>query len=56
MHSILLVLLILLIAVAAFYLIDRVGFPSPFHWIAKAFVLVIAMWQLLLAVGISLPV
>jgi hypothetical protein len=45
------VLVILLVAYAAFWLVDRIGLPSPMNWVAKAIVALIALVVLLNRAG-----
>lgn len=49
------ILLVLLVAVIAFFLVDRVGFPGDIGWIVKAIIFVVALWFVLPMVGVALP-
>lgn len=50
-HLLIVVLVILLVAFAAFWLVDRIGLPSPMNWIARAIVALIALLVLLTRAG-----
>jgi hypothetical protein len=50
-HLLIVVLVILLVAFAAFWLVDRVGLPSPMNWIARAIVALVALLVLLSRAG-----
>lgn len=50
-HILILVLVILLVAFAAFWLVDKIGLPSPMNWIARAIVALIALLVLLSRAG-----
>jgi len=50
-HLLILVLVILLVAFAAFWLVDKIGLPSPMNWIARAIVALIALLVLLTRAG-----
>lgn len=50
-HLLIVVLVILLVAFAAFWLVDKIGLPSPMNWIARAIVALIALLVLLSRAG-----
>lgn len=47
MNTILIIFLVILLAVGAFYITDRMGVPSPFNWLIKLFVGAIALYVLI---------
>jgi hypothetical protein len=50
-HLLILVLVILLVAFAAFWLVDKIGLPAPMNWIARAIVALVALLVLLSRAG-----
>lgn len=50
-HILIVVLVVLLVAFAAFWLVDKIGLPSPMNWIARAIVALIALLVLLTKAG-----
>lgn len=48
------VLIVALIVYVAFWIVDKIGFPSPINWIAKAIVGLVALITLLNKLGVGL--
>jgi hypothetical protein len=50
-HVLIAVLVILSVAFAAFWLVDKIGLPAPMNWVARAIVALIALLVLLSRAG-----
>lgn len=53
MNTLVAVLIVLVVIVAAFWIIDQIGFPAPIGWVVKAIVGLIGLVAILSKAGLG---